>query len=259
MLNKEFKVESLVVRVYDGRSEMGMEAANVVAEKIRQLLSEKDSINMIFAAAPSQNEFLWSLREKDLAWDRINAFHMDEYIGLPSNAPQLFGNFLREAIFDKVSFKSVHYLDGNAADIESEIRRYSELLAAYPVDIVCMGIGENGHLAFNDPPVADFNDPHLVKKVELDDACRTQQVNDGCFDKKDEVPTHAITLTIPALMNANSAYVIVPGSKKAMAVHDTIYEPLVEAFPSSILRKHPHATMFLDADSVSGIDDLEVL
>lgn len=259
MLKKEFKVESLTVKVYDERTEMGTAAAEAVAEKIQSLLSEKDAINMIFAAAPSQNEFLWALREKNIEWNRINAFHMDEYIGLSSNAPQLFGNFLREALFDKVPFKTVHYLDGNTADIESEINRYTDLLKAYPVDIVCMGIGENGHLAFNDPPVANFQDAVLVKKVELDDACRTQQVNDECFAIKEDVPTHAITLTIPALMHATCAYVIVPGLKKAMAVHDTIYEPLVEAFPSSILRKHPQAMMFIDADSASSIDDLEVL
>ena len=259
MLEKEFKVESLTVRVYGDRREMGMQAAEEVAIKINELLLQQESINMIFAAAPSQNEFLQSLREKNIDWSRIQAFHMDEYIALPSSAPQLFGNFLRESIFGKVPFKSVYYLDGNATDIEDEMNRYAALLEKYPVDIVCMGIGENGHLAFNDPPVANFNDPHLVKKVELDDACRTQQVNDECFEQKEQVPTHAITLTIPALMNARFAYVIVPGLKKAMAVHDTIYEPLVEAFPSSILRKHQHATMFLDMDSVSGIDDLEVL
>lgn len=247
----EFIADLMLVKVFKNRTQLGIHAATLVEQKINEILSVKDEVNMIFAAAPSQNEFLAELKMKALPWEKINAFHMDEYIGLPSTAPQLFSTFLRDALFGQVPFKHVYYLNGNAEDIEKEISDYEKLLQNNPVDIVCMGIGENGHIAFNDPPVADFNDPVFVKKVELEDACRMQQVNDGCFEKIDDVPTHAITLTVPALMCAKFAYVMVPGRQKANAVRDTVHQSITEAYPSTILRKHPHAVLFLDEDSAS--------
>lgn len=248
---KEFTKDKLAVKIAGTRREMGEAAADAVARQIGVLLENKDTINMIFAAAPSQNEFLAALIQKEIPWNRINAFHMDEYIGLSPEAPQGFGNFLYERIFGKVQFGSVHYLNGNAADSWDECKRYGELLKTYPPDIVCMGIGENTHIAFNDPHAADFNDPYMVKVVDLDEACRQQQVNDGCFATITEVPAHALTLTVPALFQAVYAYCIVPGRKKAQAVKLTLSEDISELYPSTILRKYEHAVLFTDSESSS--------
>lgn len=248
---KQFLKEKLDVRIFKTRTESGAAAAHLVADQIRELLKTKESLNIIFAAAPSQNELLAELGKKEIEWDRINAFHMDEYIGLDKDAPQGFGNFLKDRLFNKVNFRSVQYLSGNAANIIEECERYAKLLLEYPTDIVCMGIGENTHLAFNDPHVADFNDPELVKVVDLDQDCRIQQVNDGCFKNIEEVPTHALTLTIPALFRAAYACVVVPGELKANAVNHTINSGISELYPSTILRKHDHAVLFLDESSAS--------
>jgi glucosamine-6-phosphate deaminase len=251
-LVKEFKADKLTVKIFDSRDSMGQTAADEVRAKIKELLSQKDEISMIFAAAPSQNEFLAALvADKEIDWERVNAFHMDEYIGLDEDAPQRFGNFLKDRIFGKVNFKSVNYLDGNAADPEEECRRYSELLQSNTIDVVCMGIGENGHIAFNDPHVAFFDDPKLVKVVELDEKCRTQQVNDGCFETIDEVPTHALTLTIPALMLGENLFCMVPAKTKAEAVKNTVKGEIEEACPASILRTRENAILYLDQDSSS--------
>lgn len=251
----KYKVDELNIQVYENRALMGQAAAKATSERIRQLLKENDTINIIFAAAPSQNEFLENLiNEKEIDWSRIRAFHMDEYVDLDKDAPQRFGNFLKERIFEKVPFKSVFYLDGNAPDLDEECSRYAELLKEFPAEIVCMGIGENAHIAFNDPHLADFNDPYLVKVVDLDPECRNQQVNDGCFKSIDEVPLKALTLTIPALMNAQYAFCMVPGKTKAKAVANTLNGEISEMFPSTILRKHPNAILFLDKDSACQIE-----
>jgi glucosamine-6-phosphate deaminase len=239
------------VRVYESRKTMGAAAAERFAREVNRLMSSKEEINIVFAAAPSQNEFLHSLYDHNLNWSKINAFHMDEYIGLPSDAPQGFGNFLRDRLFGKYRFKSVNYLNGNASDPEAECLRYAQLLREHPIDIVCMGIGENGHLAFNDPPVADFNDLHAVKVVELDQDCRNQQVNDGCFEHIDLVPTKALTLTIPSLMKANFINCVVPGSAKAPAVKNTLKKEVDAKYPATILQRHPNVILFLDYDSSS--------
>ena len=216
------------------------------AAAIRGVLAQKEERNMIFAAAPSQNEMLAALAaQPGIEWNRVNAFHMDEYIGLAPDAPQGFANFLRAAIFTKVPFRSVNCLDGTAAsrDPAAECARYSQLLRRFPVDITCMGIGENGHIAFNDPPVADFDDPALVKPVALDEICRNQQVHDGCFATLDDVPTHALTLTVPALMHAAQVFCVAPAATKARAVRDTLLGDIRTACPASILRRHPAATL----------------
>jgi glucosamine-6-phosphate deaminase len=250
----KFKVDELTVQVYESRALMGQAAAKATSERIRQLLKENNILNIIFAAAPSQNEFLENLtNEKEIDWSRIRAFHMDEYVGLDKDAPQRFGNFLKERIFGKLPFKSVFYLDGNAPDLDEECCRYTGLLKEYPAEIVCMGIGENAHIAFNDPHVANFNDPYLVKVVDLDSECRYQQVNDGCFKSIDEVPLKALTLTIPALINAQYPFCMVPGKTKAKAVANTLNGNISEIYPSSILRRHPNASLFLDKESAAQI------
>ncbi len=239
----------LDVRIYEDRKSMGTAAAEKFAKEADALLKNKAEINVVFAAAPSQNEFLEALRYENLDWRRINAFHMDEYIGLATDAPQGFGNFLKERLFSQFNFKSVNYLNGNAEDIEAECARYTSLLAKYPVDVVCMGIGENGHLAFNDPPVADFEDHKMVKVVVLDEVCRQQQVNDGCFAALNEVPKQALTLTIPALLSAGYINCVVPGPTKAQAVAHTLNSEISTENPATILRRHTKAVLFLDQDS----------
>jgi len=246
---KDKKVKELNVQIFASRLLMGEQAATDVAKKINQLLEVQTEVNMIFAAAPSQNEFLAALTIKNVEWSRINAFHMDEYIGLNKDAPQGFGDFLKARIFGLLPFKTVNYLNGNAPEIDGECLRYQDLLQQYPTDIVCMGIGENGHLAFNDPPVADFNDLKMVKQVELEEACRQQQVNDGCFKRLEDVPTHALTLTIPALVKAPCLSIVVPGPSKSQAVYHTLNKPVNELHPSTILTTHADAILYLDTDS----------
>ena len=249
---KDFIKDNLTVKIYDNRKEMGAAAAFEIKERIVALLSEKAEINIIFAAAPSQNEVLATLAsDKEIEWQKINAFHMDEYIGLDRNAPQGFGNFLKDHLFGLVPFKSVNYIDITAKNPEAESKRYSELLASYPTDIVVMGIGENGHIAFNDPPVADFCDKKAVKPVKLDEVCRQQQVNDGCFATIDDVPTHALTLTVPTLMSATYHFCIVPAKTKAWAVRETLNSSIDEHCPATILRKCKNAILYLDNDSSS--------
>ena len=249
---KTMKKDLLTVNIYNTRTEMGEAAAKDIKACILSLLAKKETINMIFAAAPSQNEVLASLAlDKEIPWERVNAFHMDEYIGLSADAPQGFGNFLKAHIFGLAPFKSVNYIDISATDAEAECARYSALLAQYPTDIVVMGIGENGHIAFNDPPVADFADTKAVKPVLLDEICRNQQVNDGCFATIDDVPKYAITLTVPTLFAGDHLFCIVPAKTKANAVKATICGEIGEACPATILRRHENAVLYLDGDSSS--------
>lgn len=250
---KTMKSDLLDINIYKTRDEMGKAAASDIAACIKKLLETKDSINMIFAAAPSQNEVLAALvADTSIPWGKINAFHMDEYVGLSADAPQGFANFLKAAIFDKVPFANINLLDCTA-DPDEEAARYTALLKQFPVDIVVMGIGENGHIAFNDPHEADFNDSALVKKVSLDDICRMQQVHDGCFAALDEVPLYALTLTVPALANADYQFCIVPAPTKEWAVTRTVTGEIGEACPATVLRKCANAILYCDADSGKGL------
>ena len=233
--------------IFATRLEMGIAAASAAADFLRDSLREQETVRAIFAAAPSQNEMLAALREaKGIDWKRVVAFHMDEYIGLEATAPQRFATFLKERLFDQLPLREVHLIEPKGID---PVRNYENLLKASPIDLVCLGIGENGHLAFNDPPVADFNDPVWVKVVDLDDACRQQQVNDGCFATFDAVPKQAITLTIPALLSGKRLICTVPGPTKRQAVQRTLHDPISTACPATILRNHPACTLFLDHES----------
>jgi len=246
------KYDQLEVSCFPGREELGKKAATDASNKIKQLLQTRDCINIIFAAAPSQNEFLNELRADDtIEWKRINAFHMDEYLGLPAEASQGFGNFLRRSLFNHIPLRSVEYINGNADNIADECLRYSQLLADNPPDIVCMGIGENTHIAFNEPGQADFGDADKVKVVALDEVCRQQQVNDGCFSMIDEVPEKALTLTVPVLLSAAYLFCMVPGEKKADAVWKTVTMPVSENYPSTILRQHRDARLYIDKQSAA--------
>lgn len=254
----QWKKDQLLIKKYSSRKEMGAAAAADAEKVIARIIAEKGEINMIFAAAPSQNEMLQGLLSSScIDWSKVNALHMDEYVGLPQGDPNTFGAYLKEHIFGQKSFKSVHCICGSAADPEAECQRYSALLKQYPVDVVCLGIGENGHIAFNDPWVAEFDDPKAVKVVELDAMCRNQQVNDGCFPTIADVPTHALTLTIPSLTAAKHLFCVVPAATKANAVKNTVYGPITEDCPASILRLHPSAVLYCDQDSGRYLTDGE--
>jgi glucosamine-6-phosphate deaminase len=237
------------IHVSPSRDIMGQVAGANVEKKITELLKKKKTIRMIFAAAPSQNEMLAYLSASDkIDWDRITVFNMDEYIGLDNHAPQLFSTYLNQQLFEKVKLKNVHLINGQAP-VEEEISRYAALLTEAPIDIVCLGIGENGHIAFNDPPVADFNDPQIIKMVQLDKACRTQQVNEGCFAKLDDVPKKALTITIPVIMAADYLFCIVPGTNKREAVYNTLNSTISPSCPASVLRKHPNCKFYFDEEA----------
>ncbi len=244
-------VDQLQVRVFETRREMGLNAAKDVEHKLKRIIAEKGEATVVFAAAPSQNELLEELLACDVEWNHVRAMHMDEYVGLPKDAPAGFGNFLRRAIFDRVTFKEIHYLSDAGEEEAEACAAYSALLEKYPPDLILLGVGENGHLAFNDPPVADFNDPHLVKVVELDEVCRKQQVNDGCFPSLEEVPKFALTLTMSAITRIPETVAVVPGILKANAIEAMLHGPISTACPASILRTHPSSVLYLDMDSAS--------
>jgi len=228
--------QKMDVNVFPTREVMGKTAGKDVEKQIIQLLNEKETIRMIFAAAPSQNELLAYLAGSDkIEWNRITAFHMDEYIGLDKNDSRSFSTYLNDHLFEKVNFKEVNLINGKAS-VREEVERYSALISEAPIDIVCLGIGENGHIAFNDPPVADFKDKEILKLVELDETCRIQQVNEECFDTLDDVPREAFTLTIPVLMNADYLFCVVPGSSKSEAVYKTLNGPITTKCPASVLQ-----------------------
>lgn len=243
------RFDRLSVETYATRAEMGIAAANDVADALIKQLAAKDQVRMIFAAAPSQSEMLKALRETPgIQWDRIIAFHMDEYIGLPTGAPQRFASWLDAEVFDHLPFAAVHKITPEP-DGAAEAQRYAILLGDAPIDFVCLGIGVNGHIAFNDPAVADFQDPYDVKVVDLDDICRQQQVDDQCFARFVDVPKQAITLTIPQLMRADRLFCVVPGVTKKAAVAKTLHGSQTTDCPASVLRNHPHCTLYLDKDS----------
>ena len=252
MLIKEIKTEKLTTYVYDTRAEMGKAAGKEAAKAINSVIAEKGSANVIFAAAPSQNETLAALLLEEVDFTKINAFHMDEYAGLSLEDEQSFARYLNDHIFGKAWFASVNFIPAKG-DPDEACAKYTKLLEEFKPDVVCMGIGENGHIAFNDPPVADFNDKKLIKKVELDDVCRMQQVHDGCFPTFDDVPRYALTLTVPALLSAKYLICTVPASTKANAVKAMLEGEYGEVCPATALRKHDGAKMFLDKDSAQKV------
>ncbi|HEY2471026.1 MAG TPA: glucosamine-6-phosphate deaminase [Terracidiphilus sp.] len=244
------RFNGLAVHVAESRVAMGNQAAAAIGNQIRASLRKQAHIRMVFAAAPSQAEMLAALRtERDIDWARVSAFHMDEYIGLAPNSPQRFGMWLRRAIFDLLPFAAVHLM-APGDDPEQSATDYAAELNEAPIDIVCCGIGVNGHLAFNDPP-ANFEDPLTVKVVNLDAQCRQQQVDDQCFATLSEVPTQALTMTVPALLSAHAIFCTVPGSTKRNAVRSALLGPVDPTCPASALRRHPRCTMYLDQASGS--------
>jgi glucosamine-6-phosphate deaminase len=247
-------VTTPTVRVFADRRSLGQAAAADVAAEIRTRLTAHGTVRMVFAAAPSQQEMLDALvAEPDVDWSRVTAFQMDDYLGLADDAPERFSSWLRAAIFDQLPFKAVHLMQ-TAGDADLRAAEYAGLLAEAPIDLCCLGIGVNGHLAFNDPPVADFADPLQAKVVELDETCRQQQVDDGCFASLADVPPSAITLTVPRLLDAERLFCVVPGPAKAPAVRRALHDEISEACPATALRTHPACVLYLDQESARELD-----
>jgi glucosamine-6-phosphate deaminase len=240
------------------RTAMGQKAADDIASELRRRLQNEQNVRIIFAAAPSQSEMLAALiPQPGIDWSRITAFHMDEYLGLAPDAPQRFGLWLRRAIFDRLPFGAVNLIEPGP-NPEATSAAYADSLAAVPIDIVLCGIGSNGHLAFNDPP-AGLDDPDDVKVVALDTACRQQQVDDRCFERFEDVPTHAITLTIPRLLAADRIFCCVPGALKKVAVRRTLEDPINDMVPATALRTHSNWSLYLDEDSASELSSHDKL
>jgi glucosamine-6-phosphate deaminase len=243
-------VDALAVHVANELAEMARTAAADAASVIRQA----GEASVMLATGNSQLAFLDALAKEDLDWSRVTCFHMDEYVGIGADHPASFRRYMRERVEDRLRPAAFHYVEGDAPDPEAECERYAALLRRQPLDLCCLGIGENGHLAFNDPPVADFDDPLDVKVVALDAACRRQQVGEGHFRTVDDVPTHAITVTIPALLRARAVLAVVPEARKAAPVRDALLGPVSTACPASILRTQAHARLYLDRESAALLD-----
>jgi glucosamine-6-phosphate deaminase len=251
-MRKDFTVGECRVSRFDTRAEMGKAGAEESARIIRDVYAKKGEANIIFASSPSQLDVLTALIEEDVDWKKVNAFHMDEYIGLDIEHKASFGNYIRDNFLAKVKPGRVFYFNGKAPDTAAECDRYEKLLADYPVDITFAGIGENGHMAFNDPGIADFFEKRLVKlNPSLDDVCRQQQINDGWFKSLDEVPDSAYTVTFYGLLRADYLIVTVPGKTKANIVKACLEGPICLDPPSSIVRVHRNARMFIDRDSAA--------
>jgi len=251
-VSRAFTADALSVRVFDDPQTLARAAATDGADAIRQAIATRGTANVMLATGNSQLEFLSELvTHTDLDWSRVTAFHMDEYVDLPPTHTASFQRYMRERVAARLAFKEFHYLTGDTGDAQLEAARYADLLRAHPLDLCCCGIGENGHLAFNDPPVADFDDPLDVKVVALETASRRQQVAEGHFATIADVPTHAMTVTIPALLRASRVLAIVPEARKAIPVRDALQGPITTACPASYLRRQPHAILYLDAESSS--------
>jgi glucosamine-6-phosphate deaminase len=233
---------------------MGRAAARAVSQHLIEAVARDGRASVILASAPSQNEFLAALCETPgVDWSRVTAFHLDEYLGISADHPASFRRFLLDRLVRHVPLRAFHGLDGLAAEPAAECARYAELLRREPPGLAVLGIGENGHLAFIDPPVCDFSDPADVRVVALDEVCRTQQVHDGCFATLEQVPRQALSLTIPLLMRVPRAVAIVPGPRKRSAVRAAVRGPVTTACPASVLQRHGGATLFVDVDSAADL------
>ena len=254
-MSRELRFDALSVQVAPDVEQMARAAATDASSVIRSAIGARGEANVMLATGNSQLVFLAELvAVPDVAWESVRAFHMDEYVGLPPSHTASFQRYMRDRVAARLPLKEFCYLSGDAPDPEQETARYEALLRSHPLDLCCAGIGENGHLAFNDPPVADFDDPRDVKIVALEAASRRQQVAEGHFAAIGDVPTHAITVTIPALLRADRVLVIAPEARKAKPVHEALYGPISTACPASILRRQSNATLYLDAESSARLE-----
>ena len=238
------------IKVFDTKSALGRAAAGDAAKIINEAIDERDAAYVIAATGASQFEFLDALVQEKIDWTKVVFFHLDEYVGLPESHPASFRRYLKERLVSRVYPKVFHFLDGDADDVHEECRRIGDLIAQQTVDVAFVGIGENGHLAFNDPP-ADFEteEPYLV--VNLDDACRQQQVGEGWFQSIAEVPAQAISMSVKQILKSRNILCIVPDERKAEAVRATVTRPVSPLQPASILQQHERVTLYLDHHSSS--------
>jgi len=250
-----FSSTGLKVSVLADRRAMGEAAAMRVSSYVAERVQEQGTCRMIVGCAPSQDDFFASLvreaKSTPAIWERVELFHMDDYIGLTESHPQSFRYYLRRHFLDHIAVKTAHLMRAEATDSQAEAKRYGDLLRTAPIDLICLGFGENGHIAFNDPSEADFNDPLVVKIVQMDGVCRQQQVNDGCFPTIDDVPQRALSITLPVFSSARRLSAVVPTTRKAVAVKAALTGPISEACPASLIRRHPDAHVFLDTDAAS--------
>ena len=248
-----------LVNIAPDRATMGHRAAVHVVQVLQTTLARQATARVMFACAPSQNEFLAELATLSagvIDWSHITAFHMDEYAVLPATHPASFRHYLSHHFLTRLPRPpTFEPIAGEAPDPAAECARYARLLDTAPFDLICLGIGENGHIAFNDPPVVDFADVQSVKLVQLDQACRQQQVNDGCFANLATVPSRALTVTIPVFLRAHRLSIVAPGLRKAAAVRATLRDPISTACPATILRTHEQALLFLDRDSAAELGE----
>jgi glucosamine-6-phosphate deaminase len=250
---------NLKLEIFPDRKSAGLAAAQAAAEELRRLDKSGQDIGVIFATGASQFDVLEALTAMEgLPWGYILGFHLDEYVGLAEDHPAAFRHYLRERLTSKVAMRSFSEINGNAEDLAVECRCYVQALRQAKPQICLLGIGENGHLAFNDPAEADFNDPHAMKVVQLDQACRQQQAAEGWFPTWKEVPERALTLTIPTLFQIPKLIVSVPGSRKAAAVRRTLQDPIATDCPSTLLRTHPDATLYLDTESAAELSSVSL-
>ena len=254
---KYFHVGTAKVEIHSDRYAAGAAAAQAVSQALIELAKDHNSIGVIFATGASQFEILNELtRLPNMPWEKIRGFHMDEYVNLSADHPASFRRYLRERLTGKVSMKEFFEIDGSAPDPKQTSWAYAAKLRLADPQVCLLGIGENGHLAFNDPPVADFNDPLDAKIVLLDAQCRQQQTAEGWFPSVEQVPDHAITLTIPTLLRVPKLIASVPGIRKAKIVRRALEEAIATECPATILRTHPDTTIYLDAESASELGDL---
>ena len=246
------------MQTYIGKDKLDMaqKAADFAAERIRKAIKDNGEARIIVATGASQFEFLEALvKEPDIDWTKVTGFHLDEYVGLPVTHKASFRNYMRERFVAKTPqpLKAFNEVNGEAADPKAEIKRLQDLLRAAPIDVACVGIGENGHLAFNDPP-ADFDTNRAYKVVPLDQKCRMQQVGEGWFATEDDVPTHAFSMSIKQIMWSKSIVCTCPDARKADAVKGAVEGPITNMLPSSIMQVHPDCGMFLDPASAEKLE-----
>ncbi|NLY29585.1 MAG: glucosamine-6-phosphate deaminase [Firmicutes bacterium] len=251
---RELTYGQLRVKVFENALELGLAAAHLTSETISSLLAQQDYVRLVFSTGASQFTFVDGLKQQQITWSKVIGFHLDEYEGIAATHPASFRLWLKTRIEKPFKPAAFHYIEGDAPDPQAECSRYARLLEKNPIDLGFIGIGENGHIAFNDPPVANFDDPLRVKLVELDEMCRRQQVGEGWFPTVDDVPKRALTMTVPAIMECKQIFSIVPDARKANAVKQALEGPISTACPASILRTHPNATLFLDKDSASKLN-----
>lgn len=249
---KTVRVDALSVRVYDSENTMAQDVAQLAQDYLQNLLTQQESAAVLLATGNSQIKFLDALIAKGgVDWSKITLFHLDEYLGIDREHPASFRRYMRQRVESRVNPAIFHYIEGDAMQPLDECDRYSQLLQAQPIDLCCLGLGENGHLAFNEPSLASFNETRVIKLVKLDKTTRQQQVNEGHFSNLEAVPQYAFTLTIPTICTAKQIFCLAPEKRKASAVKNMLTGEISSAIPASALRQQTQATLFLDTDSAS--------